>query len=197
MPVDLEHRLLDLVSRAAVLLGSPNMERVLPGILEVAAETVAADAYAVWRLDRQHDTWRVASHAGVSDSFASTMISGYARGGAAAAVENLEPIVAEDVLADPRLATRREAYLAEGILSMLAIPLVLEDGLGGTIVFYFRRRRTFSPDEIDVARALGHLAAAALRTADLHQDQLRREHQALFLARAGATPPVRSITTTR
>jgi signal transduction histidine kinase len=53
-------------------------------------------------------------------------------------------------------------------------------------VFYYRCRHPFAADEIEVARALGHLASAALRTADLHSQQALREQQALFLARAAS-----------
>jgi signal transduction histidine kinase len=185
MTADFEQRLLDLVSRAGELLGSPKIEHVLPGILTVARDTVAADAYAVWRYDRDRSAWRVASHAGVSDRFAAAMISSY-QGRPVRPNENVEPLAAEDVFALPALEERREAYRAEGIASMLAIPLVLDEGSGGSLVFYFRRRRTFAPDEIEIARALGHLAAAALRTAEMHLEQLRREQQALFLARAAS-----------
>src|SRR4051812_17013156 len=186
MPVDLQQRLLDLVSRAGLLLGSPRIEDVLPGILNVARDTVSADGYAVWRLDRNRGVWYVASHAGVSERFAASMIASF-DGRPVSPADITDPITAEDVFATPLLAQRREAYREEGIASMLAIPLVMDEGTGGTVVFYFRRRRTFSRDEIEIARALGHLSAAALRTADLHMEQLRREQQALFLARAAAT----------
>src|SRR3954465_14555302 len=186
MPVCLQQRLLDLVSRAGLLLGSPRIEDVLPGILNVARDTVAADGYAVWRLDRKRGVGYGASHAGVSERFAASMIASF-DGRPVSPADITDPITAEDVFATPLLAQRREAYREEGIASMLAIPLVMDEGTGGTVVFYFRRRRTFSRDEIEIARALGHLSAAALRTADLHMEQLRREQQALFLARAAAT----------
>jgi signal transduction histidine kinase len=186
MPAVLQQRLLDLFSRAGILLGSPRLEDVLPGILKVAGETVAADGYAVWRLDRARGIWHVASHAGVSDRFAAAIISSYG-GHEARPVENTDPIAAEDVMTMPTLEWRRQAYVEEGIASMLAIPLVIGEEAGGTLAFYFRQQRSFSQDEIEVARALGYLAAAALRTADLHTEQLRREQQALFLARAAAT----------
>jgi signal transduction histidine kinase len=182
----LPQRLLQLVSRAGELLGSPRLEDVLPGILKVAGDTVAADGYAVWRLDRERVAWRIASHAGVSDEFAAVMVSAY-QAGSTTPLEATNPIAAEDVMALPMLAARREAYATEGIASMLAIPMVIGGEAGGTLVFYFRRPRSFAADEIELARALGHLAAAALRTADLHMEQALREQQALFLAQAGAT----------
>ena len=185
MAADLQQRLLDLVSRAGELLGSPRIEDVLPGILSLARDTVAADGYAVWRFDRDRGAWRVASHAGVSERFAAAMISSF-QGRPVRPVENTEPAAYEDVFARPELHERHETYRSEGIESILGIPLILDEGSGGSLVFYFRQRRSFATDEIELARALGHLAAAALRTADLHLEQLRREQQALFLARAAS-----------
>ena len=181
----LQQRLLTLVSRAGLLLGSPRMEDVLPGILTVASETIAADAYAVWRLDRARGAWVVASHAGVSDGFAATLISRY-QGRGTAAPTDLGPIAAEDVRSTPVLAERALAYEREGIVSILAIPLAIDEDGDGTLVFYWRSRRGFAADDIDLGKALGHLAGAALRTADLHAEHLRGERQAQFLEQAAA-----------
>ena len=182
----LQRRLFDLVSRAGALLGSPRIEVVLPGILQVAADTVSADAYAIWRFDRTRGLWFVASHAGVSDAFAAAMVSSY-QGRPAAPVPSPTPIAVEDVLKARTLTDRRAAYEAEGIRSLLAIPLVAESDAPGSLVFYFRRRRRFPSDEVALARALGDLAAAAIRTADLHTEQIRTERHALFLAEAVET----------
>jgi signal transduction histidine kinase len=84
------------------------------------------------------------------------------------------------------LASRRDAYAAEGITSMLAVPLSWQGAAQATLVFYFRTPHTFQAVEIETARAFGNLAGAALQTADLHAQQEHRERQALFLARAAA-----------
>jgi signal transduction histidine kinase len=180
---DIQQRLLHLVSRAGALLGSPRIEDVLPGILKVAGETVSADGYAVWRLDRGRGAWAMVGHEGVSDDFAAAIVPSHRDG---AGAELFDPIAAEDALQLPALEQRRHAYLKEGIASILGIPLVIDGRAAGSLVFYYRQRHAFPPDEIEIARALGHLAAAALRTADLHSEQIRREQQASFLARAAA-----------
>src|SRR5436190_7127437 len=191
MPAAIQQRLFGLVSRAGVLLGSPRIEDVLPGILTVARESVAADGYAVWRLDRTRGAWVIAGHAGVSEEFAAAVISTF-QGQPVGAAQQVDPIAAEDVLQLPMLEERREAYVKEGIASILAIPLIIEGDAVGSLVFYYRARHAFHPDEIEVARALGHLAGAALRTADLHSQQIRSEQRALYLARA-ATPRAASL----
>src|SRR5436190_22795516 len=98
MPAAIQQRLFGLVSRAGILLGSPRIEDVLPGILTVARDTVAADGYAVWRLDPARGGWFIARQAGVSDEFAAAIISSY-QGRPAGFVNQVDPIAAEDVLA--------------------------------------------------------------------------------------------------
>ena len=185
MPADIQQRLFGLVSRAGVLPGSPRLEDVLPGILTVARESVSADGYAIWRLDRARAAWVIVGHQGVSNEFAAAVISSH-QGQPATVVPDPDPIAAEDVLRLPMLEGRREAYVKEGIASMLAIPLVIGGEASGSLVFYYRRRHAFPADEIEMARAVGHLAGAALHTAELHFQQSLGEQRALFLARAAA-----------
>jgi signal transduction histidine kinase len=179
---DLQQRLITLLARTGELFGSPTLEDVLPGILRLAVETFAADGYGVWRLDRAHRRWAMASHAGVSEEFTSSIVP---RPDGTAAKAPSDPIAAEDVMSLPMLALRRDAYAREGIRSMLAIPLTTDEPGTATLVFYYRERQRFASEQIEIARALGHLAGAALRTAELYSAQLRRETEAQFLARAG------------
>jgi signal transduction histidine kinase len=182
---ELQQRLLALIARSGALLGSPRVEDVLPAILKLSNDLLAADGHAVWRLDPVREVWHVASHAGVSPEFASAMISSF-QGQPAKPVQSREPIAAEDVTATQILQARREAYAREGIKSMLAIPLVVHDEATATLVFYYRTPHAFAADEIEIARALGNLAGAALRTADLHEEQRHSEQQALFIAQAAS-----------
>ena len=178
-------RLLSLFATAGALLGSPRLEDVLPGILAFAREFVSADGYAVWRLDAAKARWYMASHAGVSDAFASEIIS-FFQGRPASTGDVQGMIAAEDVMSHPRLAGRRDAYAREGVQSMLAAPVRIGGEPAATLVFYYRSRHPFSESELLLAQALGDVAGVALRTADLHAEQLHREQQALFLARAAA-----------
>lgn len=181
----LQQRLLALIATSGALLGSRRIEDTLGAILQLASELVSADGYAVWRLDPIRRAWHVASHAGVSAEFADSMVSTY-QGQPAAPIASHDPIAAEDVMAPSMLEARRDAYRREGIRSMLAVPLVIDDEATASLVFYYRTPHAFGRDEIVLAGALANLAGAALRTANLHDEQRRREQQALFLARAAS-----------
>jgi GAF domain-containing protein len=162
----LQQRLLALIARSGALLGSPRVEDVLGAVVTLSSDLVAADGYAVWRLDTVRRAWCIASHSGVSPEFAAAMISSF-QGQPVAPIVPHDPIAADDVGELPLLKQRRDAYAREGIRSMLAIPLILHDEATASLVFYYRTPHTFTRDDIEIARALGNLAAAALRTADL------------------------------
>jgi len=91
------------------------------------------------------------------------------------------------------LDERLDAYRREGIESILAAPLTISGRGSGTVVFYFQTPHEFSDVEVATARALSSLAAAAISTAELYDEQRisreraeRSKQQSAFLAEASA-----------
>jgi PAS domain S-box-containing protein len=182
-----EERLGLLVEASGVLLGSLSLEAVQPAILDLSRRMISADAYAIWRLDTQTDTWRIVSAAGMSETYYEQMI----RGAEQAPRMPAEPIIAEDVSLMPILATRRELYEAEGIKSLLVVPLRIHGINSGTLTFYYRRAYKFSETEVRVASALANLSGSAISAAELYEEQSRvraaaeeAERRSKFLAEA-------------
>ncbi len=185
MPVDdLHRRLLAVVAASGSLLRSPQVDDVIPAMLRIARDTVAADGYAVWRLEK-HGVWRIRSFDGVSARFANHPVSVLNESGAVRETPT-QPTAIEDVFADPALGHRMPAYQDEGIRSMLAIPLVVGGVQTASLVFYYRVPHTFTDVELETAAALGHMAAVALTTAELYDEQRRTREHAAFLAQASA-----------
>ena len=189
---DLEQRLVALVAASGTLFGSLTIDDVLPGVVVLARTLIAADGYALWRVDVAAKCWHVASSAGISDVFTNRIIASY-RGDQVATVAFSEPLIAESVHEVPMLEERTEAYRAEGIESMLAVPLQIAGQSTGTLVFYYRSRHEFTDIEVQTSRALANLAAAAITTAELYelQQQSRKRaelanRQAAFLSEASA-----------
>jgi signal transduction histidine kinase/ActR/RegA family two-component response regulator len=180
---DLQHRLLALVSASGALLASPRVEDVLPATLTVARDVLPVDGYAVWRLDDRQQ-WRIASSFGISERFTSTVVETPPGQNRASALAFDEPLAIEDIETDPTVADRRGALRAEGIQSALVVPLAARPT--ASLVFYSRTRHRFTSVEIQVARALGNLAATALTTAELYDAQEHRRHESEFLANTAA-----------
>ena len=189
---DLEQRLVALVAASGTLFGSPRIEDVLPSVVVLARTLIPADGYALWRFDVAAKRWHIGASFGVSDTFTSRIIGSY-QGDQVSTIPFSEPLIAESVHTIPMLSERIDAYRAEGIESMLAVPLQIAGHATGTLVFYFRSRHEFTDIEVQTSRALANLAAAAITTAELYelQQQSRRRAElanrhAAFLSEASA-----------
>jgi PAS domain S-box-containing protein len=180
---DLQHRLRGLAAASATILGNPDLNSVLPALIELARDVFVADGYGIWRVD-DAATWTVVRAFGISKEFASTLTT---PGGNPFA----DPVIAPDVFASSSLADAHDAYRREGIVSLLAHPLIIKGACRGAMVFYSRTRREYGDVDVEVARATANLAAAALTTVELYDEQrsarAAADHsrkRALFLAEA-------------
>ena len=164
---DLHARLLMLVAASTTLFGTPHLSAVVASALKVAADLIPADAYVIWRL-KQDIGWQPLGFDGVSPTFAS-ITSAHGK----TELDFTEPITVEDVLTWPAGASRRNAYIQEGIASMLVIPLTLNGLRQGAFVFYHRMPHRYSDVDVNTAAALGNLTAAAMRNAELFDEHHR------------------------
>jgi len=88
-------------------------------------------------------------------------------------MEHLTPLVIADLPVDPRLRERQWAK-AEGLMSLVAVPLLLEDSPVGVLLAFSRQRREFASDEVALVQALATSAAVAIRNARLYEETQRR-----------------------
>lgn len=182
---DLHRRLLTLVTASGSLVGTPDLDAVLPATIRLATELVAADGYAVWRLDQPRRRWDAIVTAGVSADFMTEMRD-VSSATSPQPIPFITPFAVTDVTTEPALEPRVEAYRREGIQSILIVPLSIRESWSGTLVFYCRQPRVFSDVDIQTAQALGNVVAAAIATAELYEEQRRRRLVSEFLAEAGA-----------
>lgn len=184
----IERQLMLLVEASSTLLASPESANVLRTFLALAQRFIEADAYAVWRKAEEQREWHVIAKDGLSNSYKLEIPDA----SESAAKLTSEPMVIEDVEHSALVSYRRSEYEAEGIRSMLTVPLRIHGRIAGTVVFYYRAPHRFTEVETRVASALGNLAAAALSTAEVYQreTELRAgaqasERRACFVAQAG------------
>ena len=182
---ELHRRLTMLVEASASLLGSPETESVRSATISLAQQLLVADGYAVWGHDGESG-WRAVKSEGVSTAFASRVIASYRGGAAPATALFSQPLPITDVAAQPMLDEQLAAYRDEGIRSMLVCPMRVGADRAGTLVFYYRTPHEFSEMDVQTGQALANLAAAALTTAGLY-DQQRVQREAAEAARRQAT----------
>jgi PAS domain S-box-containing protein len=189
---DLRQRLVALVAASGTLFGSPKMHDVLPALVVLARTLLRADGYAVWLLDARAKEWRIGASHGISEAFSRTLVESF-RGEDVSAVAFTEPLIVSSVADTALLEDRARALREEGIESMMAVPLTIGGPGTGMLVFYYRTPHEFDEVEVQTARALGNLAAAAITSAELFEAQRRSREQAeranrqtAFLAEASA-----------
>jgi GAF domain-containing protein len=82
-------------------------------------------------------------------------------------LDRAEPLLIEDAGTDPRVPTGYR--LAFGVRSLLALPLVADgQPIGAAILGQTERSRSFTPEEVQLAKGLAHQAAVAIKNARLH-----------------------------
>lgn len=149
----IDHQLMLLIEASSTLLASPNSPHVLETILNLAKRFVDADAYAVWRKQTDADEWRVVAVDGLSESYPrsakESSNSGTRLPSGAVAIECVEN--------SPLVGFRAALYRAEGIRSMLTMPLSIHGEIGGTIVFYYRSPTGSAKQRSGLPRRLGIL----------------------------------------
>ena len=189
---DLRQRLVALVAASGTLFGSPKMHDVLPALVVLARTLLRADGYAVWLLEPRVKQWRIGASHGISEAFSRVLVESF-RGEDVSAVAFTEPLIVTSIADTPLLEDRARALREEGIESMMAVPLTIGGDGTGTLVFYYRTPHEFDEVEVQTARALGNLAAAAITSAELFEAQRRSREQAeranrqtAFLAEASA-----------
>jgi PAS domain S-box-containing protein len=183
---ELHRRLTMLVEASASLLQSPKTQSVRSATVSLARRLLVADGYAVWSSDEEHPGWHVVESDGVSPSFACRVISSYEGRPAPRTALFSAPQAIEDVAAAPILKEQLAAYREEGIRSMLVCPMRFGSERAGTLVFYYRTPHAFSEIDVQVGQALANLAAAALTTAELYEEQTAQRNAAEYARRQAA-----------
>ena len=168
-----------LLDASALLVAASAKGEVFSGILDLASHVFDADAYAVWRLAETDDVWRAVAVRGLSPHHRTEIPR-------TSDLLGRQLWLTEDVLTHPYLEQFRSEYVAEGIRSMLVVPLTLSANAAGAIAFYWRFAHPFSDLEVNYAEALANLCSAALNTGELCRQNDRESRRLAFLAEASS-----------
>jgi signal transduction histidine kinase/ActR/RegA family two-component response regulator len=171
----IEQKLTLLVEASSTLISSLELNVLLPKILDLSCNLIAADAYAVWRFHPSLNKWQVVCSAGLSEAYQQSIIQ------MTTATPGMpdEPLVVADVEKSPLiLEARKVGYRQEGIQALLILPLRIHGENSGTLVFYYHQSHLFSPTEVRVGMALANLSASAISTTELYEEQQRLRAEA-------------------
>jgi PAS domain S-box-containing protein len=176
-----------LLEASTLLANADSEERLLRQTLDLASSLLVADAYGVWRESEDGTTWRAIAHRGLSPTYPKTLeLNGR--------ILPEDVWTMEDIAASQLAVFSTSVYQQEGIRSAMVVPWALsgispaakqpDAKVSGAIVYYWRRPRRFTNDDVDYARALSNLSASALNRLELNEQNRREKQRLAFLAEA-------------
>jgi GAF domain-containing protein len=152
-------------------------ERLLELIVESAIETMDGKAACLFLEDREEDLFIPAAQKGLSSRYLHANPLKARR--LMAAMKDGGYLAFPDATSDPRLE-RLEAKRAEGIASILSVPVQAGGRFIGALSLYTATRRDFSKEEIEFLSALAEHGGIAIQHARL-LEQIRK-NAGLFLS---------------
>jgi GAF domain-containing protein len=165
-------------------------DEILKLIVESAIKTMKGKAACLWLVDEGSNELRAVAQKGLSDKYFHTTLRS----------QKIVPIIlkegylyAHDATTDDRLEDH-EGKKAEGIASILIVPVMVKGKAVGVLSLYTSKKRDFSKDEIGFLTALAEQGGMAIEHARLFEKIM--ENTRLFYklaANINATLDVKEI----
>jgi len=150
---------------AASISSSLDVKKILQAMTQELVKALRIKASSVRLLDEEKLTVKLVASFGLSEK--------YLNKGPVAADKNIaralkgDTIYIKDVSSDPGIQYRKEKE-AEGIVSMLYVPIKSHDKIIGVLNVYSGRSREFTEDEIMLVTALAYQGGLAISNASLY-----------------------------
>jgi GAF domain-containing protein len=138
-------------------------DEILELIVQSAADTMKAKAACLWLADEEKDEFVPAAQKGLSEKYFSTALSA---GKIASEIMKEGYLHARDATTDPRLE-HHKSKKAEGIASILIVPVLVKGKAIGVLSLYTLKPRDFSEEEIEYLTALAEQGGMAIEQARL------------------------------
>ncbi len=141
-----------------------SVDALLELIVESAKDAMKGKASCLFLADQKKDLFVPKAQVGLSDNYlhANPIKARKIVG----ALKDKGALVFEDATTDPRLE-HHEAKKAEGIASLLTVPVMVEDRCIGVLSLYTAEMRSFSDDDIFFLKSLANSGGVALKKARL------------------------------
>lgn len=133
-------------------------------------------ACAIRLLAPKKRTLELVASVGLSDRYINKGPVGADRS-IAAAMEG-KTVVIPDARTDPQAQYPQEAA-AEGIATIVSIPLSIKGRVIGVMRLYTAEPRTFSSEELEFAEALGEVGAVAIENARMYE-KIKKDYEAVM-----------------
>ncbi len=152
---------------AQALNSSLELQPMLQRVLEATVKEMGLKAAVIRLLDPERGVLRLVASHGLSETYLAKGEIHVDRSPVDQKALRGETVVLYDVGTEPGFEYP-EAAVAEGIRSVLVVPLKLQDRILGIMRVYSARPRHFSPVGAQFLSAVAHLVALAIEKAQLH-----------------------------
>lgn len=165
----------------ASLASSLDLDQVLEVIARHAAELSHADKAAILKVDEDGQELFVIAGFGLSKDFKTLRVK-MGDGPIGRPVAHRTAARVKDALEDSELTAAYPQMAAEGVRSMLCVPLVSREQVLGGISVFTTERHEFSEEQMQLVSTFAHDAALAIENARLYQEAQRAlETQAILM----------------
>jgi NtrC-family two-component system sensor histidine kinase KinB len=175
---------LSSLNQVSALIGaSLDLDTVIQTVCQVVVDTMHCQKSAVFLLDENSSSLRLAGSVGLSEAYASLSTAiDLTRSPRSEAVRTGKPVILEDILADPRFKSLHKQLAAENIGAVLDVPLRSGEKVIGIITAYYDHPRHFQASEVELMDTLGGQVAIAVENARLfgRTAARQRELEALY-----------------
>ncbi len=144
-------------------------DELLELIVQSAIDTMKGRAACLWLVDEERDEFIPMAQKGLSKKYFKTALT---LGKIVSVVMKEGYLHARDASTDPRLE-QHEAKKAEGIASMLIVPVTVKRKVIGVLTLYTSKPKDFSKDEIEFMVALAEQGGMAIENARLFEKVIR------------------------
>jgi len=154
------------------MMRSLDLEHLLRNAVSSACDLVTADAAAVYLPNSEGDALVIRAHDGLSESYAArqSLPMDEVRARFRAAGEHLLLDIPSDSVGD------RALIKTEGLAKVLSLPLFFESGLIGALAIYSKDpKRTFGPDDIEIAHLLAATTAIGITNSRLYTEAVAQQ----------------------
>ncbi|HEX2911122.1 MAG TPA: XylR N-terminal domain-containing protein [Chloroflexia bacterium] len=164
-----------LVEISHKVAGSRDKEQVLASLVEYARELLDSEVSLVALLNEAEDALIMAATAGTRTHALNNLRLPHNQGFTATLIETNQPLITLNYAEDARLVNGpTPAVIAEGIVSMLAVPLMANDKVLGVLYVAQRSTHYYTEADADLLKALATQAAITVEKARLYEREIAR-----------------------
>ncbi|MCM8818402.1 MAG: ANTAR domain-containing protein [Candidatus Omnitrophica bacterium] len=165
-----EIEVISQISKA--IISGQSIDEILDGIVKLVGEKMNKKICSIMMLDEEKQELVIKATQSLSEEYKKKPNIKVGQGISGLAVKEKTPQMVLDITKDPRYAYPEIAKKV-GIVSMLAVPMLIKDKVIGVINVYTSEKHKFTDEEIKVLQTIANQSAVCIENAKLFETTLK------------------------